>query len=296
MPTPQPGIFIEGSSHHYYLEYVLNADIGRDAVCRTLTEIQSGDGTVNQVIGFGPQIWSEVSPEEVPVGFKSFDVIEGVEGFRNPATQRDLFFWLHGPNIDDVFDRALDIQKILSPIARLELDERGFTYHDARDLIGFIDGTANPKDDKARLAALVPDGEPGAGGSFVLSQKWVHDLDKFKAMAVPEQEAVIGRTKADSIELEGDAMPDNSHVSRTDVSEDGVPLKIYRRSAPFGSVREKGLYFLAFSCAIHRFDIQLQRMFGVSGDGPYDRIIEFSQPLTSSYWFAPSQECIADIL
>ncbi len=87
-------------------------------------------------------------------------------------------------------------------------------------------------------------------------------------------------------------MPADSHVSRTDVTQDGVALKIYRRSAPFGTVGEHGLYFLAFSCDPARFDVLLARMFGASDDGVHDRLTEFSRPVTSSYWFAPSEESL----
>jgi porphyrinogen peroxidase len=299
MPTPQTGIFTEGSSHHYYLEYTLTANTTADQIRKALMVVVSGKSSVaagvNMVIGFGPGLWAQLSPEETLNDFMDFEAIEGLADYRIPATQRDLFFWLHGSNLDDTFDRALEVQSVLKPLAELALDERGFTYHDSRDLTGFIDGSANPKDDDARLAALVPGGEVGAGGAFVLSQKWVHDLEAFHALPDCEQEAIIGRTKPDSIELEGDAMPPDSHVSRTDVTEDGVAMKIYRRSAPFGSVSEKGLYFLSFSCAVHRFDVQLRRMFGVSGDGLHDRIVEFSKPVTSSYWFAPSKESLAAI-
>ncbi len=104
---------------------------------------------------------------------------------------------------------------------------------------------------------------------------------------------MIGRTKADSIELEGDAMPATSHVSRTDVKLNGVAQKIYRRSVPFGGVAEHGLYFLAFSCDLARFDVQLRRMFGVSDDGLRDRLTEFSRPVTGSYWFAPAADELA---
>ncbi len=141
--------------------------------------------------------------------------------------------------------------------------------------------------------ALVPQGQPGAGGAFVLSQKWVHDLEAFGALPVAEQERVIGRSKADSIELEGAAMPADSHVSRSDVTLDGVAQKIYRRSTPFGGVAEHGLYFLAFSCELSRFEVQLRRMFGVSGDGLHDRLMAFSRPLTGSYWFAPAEDDLA---
>ena len=104
-------------------------------------------------------------------------------------------------------------------------------------------------------AALVPDGETSAGGAFVVTQKWVHDLPKFEALPVGDQERVTGRTKPDSIELEGDAMPPDSDVSRTDVKLHGTALKIFRRSAPFGGAGEKALYFIAFSCDPMRFDV-----------------------------------------
>ena len=138
----------------------------------------------------------------------------------------------------------------------------------------------------------MPAGLPGPGGAFVLSQKWVHDLEAFRALPVAEQERVIGRTRADSIELEGAAMPADSHVSRTDVKLDGVAQKIYRRSTPFGGVAEHGLYFLAFSCELSRFELQLRRMFGASEDGLCDRLTGFSRPTTGSYWFAPAEDAL----
>ena len=297
MSNPQPAIFVEDTPHHHYLEYAVDPaadlDVVRAAVAEAAAAIKSG-GPVNTVVAFGPDLWARLGG--VAVDVTGFETISGVDGYTAPATQRDLFFWIHGAAVDDNLDRAFAVQAALGKIADLQLDERGFVYHDSRDLIGFVDGSANPEDAAAREAALIPDGQPGAGGSIVLSQRWNHDLEKFATLPVKEQERVIGRTKAESIELEGDAMPDDSHVSRTDVSEDGVALKIYRRSAPFGKVGVHGLYFLAFACAQHRIDIQLQRMFGLAGDGLHDRIIEFSTADTGSYWFAPSEDDLAAVL
>jgi putative iron-dependent peroxidase len=121
-------------------------------------------------------------------------------------------------------------------------------------------------------------------------------LPKFASKTIKEQEAIVGRTKEESIELEGDAMPMNSHVSRTDVSVDGVAQKIYRRSFPYGNVREHGLFFLAFSCQQSRFRIQLERMYGLTEDGVSDRILEFSKAVTGAYWYAPSQEDLFESL
>jgi len=292
MATPQPGIFIEGSGHHHYLEYTVAADGDANDIIAAVTDL-SGIGqspATNIVIAFGATLWARLSPAAMPGGLSPFEAIQGADGHAIPATQRDLFVWIHGAELDDVFDTALRVQGHITPVADLAFEERGFIRPESRDLTGFIDGSANPKDNARHQAVLIPDGQTGAGGAFVLTQQWLHDLGAFNALAQTAQEQIIGRTKPDSIELEGDAMAPDSHVSRTDVSEDGVAQKIYRRSAPFGSAGRHGLYFLAFSCAVHRFDVQLRRMFGVAGDGQHDRLIEFSKPLSSAYWFAPSGE------
>ncbi|MBC8337580.1 MAG: Dyp-type peroxidase [Rhodospirillales bacterium] len=299
MTTAQPGIFIEGSGHHHYLEYTVPPGGDPDAMKAAVAEVAALAARPvpgqSAVLAFGPDLWKRLSPGAAPEGLRPIKAIEGAGGHVMPATQRDLFVWIHGARLDDVFETALAVQNILKPVTELALDDRGFVYHDSRDLTGFIDGSANPKDDARFEAALIPEGQTGAGGAFVLTQQWVHDLDAFNALPQVEQERIIGRTKPDSIELEGDAMPPNSHVARTDVTEDGVAMKIYRRSAPFGSAGRHGLYFLAFACDLHRFDVQLLRMFGVSGDGEHDRLIEFSKPVTSSYWFAPSIEDLASL-
>lgn len=298
MASPQSGIFVEASTQHHFLEYSVGPDDNKEELRRAVAEALSGVSDLaggaqsNLVIAFGPALWNVLAPGDAPDGLRPFEPIRGPGEYGVPSTQRAILIWVHGSKLDVNLDRALEVHRHLVSVARLELDERGFTYHDSRDLTGFIDGTANPKGEAARAAALVPSSEPGAGGAFVLSQRWVHDLASFHALPVAEQERVIGRTKPDSVELEGEAMPADSHVSRTDVAQDGVALKIYRRSVPFGLVGEHGLYFLAFSCDPVRFEVLLARMFGASGDGAHDRLTEFSRPVTSSYWFAPSEESL----
>ena len=245
------------------------------------------------VAAFGHRLWSTLAPDSVPADLRDFETIRGVDGHVAPATQCDLWIWLQGVGEDENVARALALHAALRGDFELALEQPGFTYFESRDLIDFEDGTANPKGDDARTeAAVVPEG-PGAGGSIVLVQRWVHDLDRFASLDVAAQEAVIGRTKADSIELEGDEMPPDSHVSRTDVKKDGVALKVYRRSAPYATLARHGLYFLAFARARERHQIQLERMFGVSGDGLHDRLIEFSRADTGSYLFAPGERALA---
>ncbi|MFT5887939.1 MAG: putative iron-dependent peroxidase [Zhongshania sp.] len=131
--------------------------------------------------------------------------------------------------------------RALSSVAILQLGKIGFVYKDSRDLSGFIDGTENPKDRGQRTVALIPEGEVGAGGSFVMSQQWVHNLAAFHQLSDSEQELVIGRTKPDSVELDDERMPENFHVSRSDVKINGESQKLYRRSLPYGGVQQHGL-------------------------------------------------------
>ena len=295
--APQAGIFSEGRTDFYYLEYQLQPDAATDDVRRAIASALAiqGESTAETVIAFGKDAWDRVNPAWRPEGLRDFSTLSGVDGCSVPSTQRDLLFWIQSQRRDVNMQVALAIHSFMRSVGELKLDLAGFQYLDSRDLIGFIDGTANPKEEKAREAALIPEGQTGAGGSFVLSQQWVHNLPAFNSLSHSEQERVVGRTKPDSIELEGDAMPPTSHVSRTDYKENGKALKIVRRSAPYGTVREHGLYFLAFSCELYRFQVLLERMFGVAGDGVSDHLIRYSQPVTSSYWFAPSREALLQV-
>jgi putative iron-dependent peroxidase len=296
MPSPQTAIFRVGTAHHHYLEYKLAGDAGawRSALGAALDGARPTGAAA--VVAFSRRTWSALAPHEVPARLADFAALDGPRGHRMPATQSDVFVWLQADRIDHCTDGALAIHAALKATATLAFEERGYQYHRSRDLTGFEDGTANPKGTLRLAAALVPDGETGAGGSYVLAQQWVTDTAKFSALPLAEQEAVIGRSKAESIELEGDAMPPDSHVARTDVEVAGVAQKIWRRSAPFGGAQRHGLYFLAFACDPGRFDIQLRRMLGLAPDGRHDRLLEFSTPMTGSYWFAPSEPALAKAL
>ncbi len=291
MSLPQPGIFVEGSRKHIFLEFE-RADATDDAALRgalgrAIAATQAADGRLlHAVWAFGPDCWAALSAQR-PAGLKAFTPV-GSGAAQAPASQRSILLWLHGDDDSALFDAALAASEALAAAVSLALELKGFVYHDSRDLSGFIDGTENPKGEGQRKVALIPEGQPGAGGSFVLSQQWQHSLQAFRALPQSEQEKVIGRTKPDSIELEGEALPIDAHVSRSDVKIDGRAQKLYRRSVPYGGVSQHGLYFLAFSAEIERYEHILASMFGQSEDGVVDRLTEFSRPLTGSYWFAPA--------
>ena len=295
----QKDIFISGSKSSHFLEYQVPADVDPGELrtrLRAIDSRRSPEEGIHLVMSFGSDLWEKLSPDTQIEGLRPFTGINGVLGLTAPATQCDLFLWIHSSDRSDAFDLATAAHDLLAPLAELQLEVDGFHYHESRDLTGFEDGTGNPKDEAQQGAALIPAGQPGEGGSFVLAQKWVHNLSAFNEEAETDQEKIIGRTKKESIELTGDEMPENSHVSRTDVKIDGEAMKIFRRSFPYGSMTERGLLFLGFSCDLFRFDIQLRRMYGLTDDGIHDKLIEFSKAISGSYTFAPSRADLNTIL
>jgi len=253
-------------------------------------------GGVNLVLAFGADLWRVLAPSDVPLGLGSFQPIGRLGGQHAPAAQHDLWLWINGSSQDVVFEHTRAASKAIEGVAELASEQVAFVHRDSRDLTGFIDGTANPSLLDAPIAALVPDGQPGAGGSHVLAMRWVHDLDSFDALPTVEQEEVFGRTKADSTELADDVKPSTAHIARVEIEDAaGVELPIYRRSVPYGTVAEHGLYFVAFSADRARFDTMLGRMFGVSGDGLHDRLTDFSRPVSGAYYYAPPLNVLADL-
>ena len=288
MSTHQAGIFQEGTRHHIFLEFAIpNAPRVLPRRAPVTIPVDAG----HQVVAFGPALVEALEGVGAPSGDFGFAALDGLDGMGAPATQRDLFVWLHGDRRDELFARALEWRDALAGVGEIAHEDHGFLFRDSRDLTGFVDGSANPKAD-ARMAAALVGGGAHAGGSFVLAQRWVHDLDRFGALPVDDQERVIGRTKRDSIELTGNAMPPDSHVSRTDLERDGRAVKIYRRSSPVGGVRDAGLYFLAFGAEAARFRWLLESMFGRTGDGLRDRLLDFSRPVTGSFFYAPPAEAL----
>ena len=246
----------------------------------------------NLVVGFRPGLWAELCPDHAPVDAADFEPIVGPDGFVMPADQHDLWFWIHGPGPDVAFDLARTVTRELQTLARIATEQASFVYHASQDLTGFEDGTENPPLDEAVSVATIDDGQPGAGGSIVLLQRWVHDLDGFQALDVAAQEQVIGRTLADSEELADDIQPRTSHVSRVVVEdEEGDELEVFRRSTAFGGPLEHGLQFLAFSTDQARLQTMLERMAGV-GDGIRDRLTEYSTPTASAWYVAPPVELL----
>jgi len=185
-------------------------------------------------------------------------------------------------------------------VAVIVADEvHGFRYFDERDLLGFVDGTENPVGRAAGVAALTGDADPDfTGGSYVIVQKYLHDMDAWNALPVEEQEKVIGRTKLSDIEMPDDVKPANSHVALNTIEDpDGTERQILRANMPFGEVGrgEFGTYYIAYAATPSVTEQMLVNMFIGNPPGNYDRILDFSTAVTGSLFFAPSADFLDDI-
>ena len=295
MHVVQSGVFALGTGSHSYLEFDLLESADPDVLVRAianLREPRTTTGGVNLVVGFRPSLWRGVRPQEIPEAVTDFEQdVRGVDGYRRPATQHDLWLWAAGHAYDKVFDVTKEAVRALAGLATLALEVAGWTYRENRDLTGFIDGTKNPSLLEAPEVALVPDGTPGAGGSVVLVQKWLHDSAAFEALSVEEQEKVFGRTKEKSIELPEEVSGPTAHVPRTTIEEHGVEQHIFRRNTPFGTAAEHGTMFIGFSRDQHRLARMLNRMAGAE-DGIRDALTRYTNAVSGAYYFVPSVEAL----
>ncbi|RZQ76502.1 Dyp-type peroxidase [Vibrio vulnificus] len=248
------------------------------------------DAELTLSIAFSKSFWQQLDML-MPAELIDFPVL-GEGEIVAPSTDVDVLLHCHSQRHDLHFYL---LRKLLSEVAEdvTVVDETyGYRYLDSRDMTMFVDGTENPKAEKRAEVALIPDGE-FAGGSYVMVQRFEHNLPAWNRLNVSAQEKVIGRTKPDSIEL--DDVPAASHVGRVDIKEEGKGLKIVRHSLPYGSVTgAHGLLFIAYCHTLHNFKAMLESMYGVT-DGKTDQLLRFTKAVTGAYFFAPSKEMLASI-
>jgi len=291
MRHPQPGIFALGTASHAYLEFDasdlhLRADLVR--AIASMREPRTTMGGVNLVVGFRPELWREVAPDDAPTGAEGFNAdLVGSDGFVMPATQHDAVLWLSGSAYDVIFDVSRTAIAELAGTASVAEETSSWPYRHDRDLTGFIDGTENPTLIHAPELAVMGEDDAGAGGTLLLLQKWAHDANAWEALSEADQERTIGRAKLDSVELED--KPPDSHVASTDQDRFG---KIFRRNMPYGTVTDHGTMFVGFSAEQKPLAEMLMSMAGLGGGGTRDALTRYTQPLTGAYYFVPSTESL----
>jgi porphyrinogen peroxidase len=292
METAQAGIFAMGDAAHGFFEFTLRPGADAAAVATALVgvrEPRSTVGGVNRVIGFRPSLWSKIAPKDAAKDVRDFQPIRGVDGYSMPATQADIWVWFSAASYDIVFDMGKEAVASIAQHAELTREVRGWSYRHNRDLTGFEDGTENPTLDAAPEIVVIDNG-PAACGSILLFQMWQHRGNAFYDLPEKKQEAVIGRTKPDSIEFEEAKMPADSHVSRTTLDVDGKEFKIFRRNVPYGTVSDHGTLFIGFCAQQMPLQRMLEQMAGIGG--PRDALTLYTDALTGAYYFIPSIQAL----
>lgn len=246
------------------------------------------------VMGIGCNAWQLLGlPERLPKELENFAPVTGAR-HTAVATRGDLHFHLRGINESICLDMAADIAKVLAPVAECVEEVHGFRYWDGRSIFGFVDGTENPKGAQRAYFGLIGNEDAAyKGGSYLFVQKYIHDLNAFKALPVEEQENVFGRYKQSDVEMPDDVKPKNSHSALANVGDD---LKVIRDNMPFGnmSTNEMGTYFIAYASTFSTVKKMLDNMFIGDPPGNYDRLLDFSTAKTGSLFFVPTLDMLDD--
>jgi putative iron-dependent peroxidase len=253
-------------------------------------EFRDLEAGLSCVMGIGSDAWDRLFGNPRPAELHPFREFRA--GSRHAvATPGDLLFHIRAKRMDLCFEIAAQIMAKLGDAVTAVDEVHGFRYFDDRDLLGFVDGTENPRGQAVIEAALIgAEDSAFAGGSYVITQKYLHDLDGWNALSTEAQERIIGRTKLADIELDDSIKPTSAHNALTTITENGTELQIVRDNMPFGQVGsgEFGTYFIGYCRTPRVTEQMIENMFIGRPPGNYDRILDFSRAVTGTLFFVPS--------
>ncbi len=294
MSQVQSGILPEHCRAAIWLEATVQGEISAlGESCRKFNEQllalqqQFPDIHLGAAVAFGNDLWRDLSGGQGAEELKNFTPLgKGLA----PATQRDVLIHIMSLRHDVNFSVAKATLAAFGDSLKVEEEIHGFRWVEDRDLSGFVDGTENPAGDEFRREVAIINGGVDDGGSYVMVQRWEHNMKALDRMKIQDQEKLFGRTKEANEEMEPEDRPVTSHLTRVDLKEDGKSLKIVRQSLPYGTASGvNGLYFCSYCARLYNIEKQLLSMFGDT-DGKRDGILRFTQPVTGGYYFAPSVE------
>lgn len=299
LPVPQP-VLGPLTRAAIFLVVTVNPDAESYATMRSFcgdlagliraVEFRDIDAGLTCIVGFGSDAWGRLFGNPRPAELHPFREFHA--GNRHAvATPGDVLFHIRAGRMDICFELATQIMDRIRGAVAIADEVQGFRYFEDRDLIGFVDGTENPRGSLALQAALVGDEDANfAGGSYVLVQKYLHDMKGWNALSTEAQELIIGRKKLSDIELDDTTKPASAHSALTVIEEGGKELKILRDNMPFGQPGrgEFGTYFIGYSRTPRVTELMLENMFIGRPPGNYDRLLDFSLAVTGGLFFAPS--------
>ena len=280
MNSAQPGILLPPPNHARYLAFSLG---DRSSLAERLLALRDWADGEKTVVGFGQSLIGAL--DAVIPGMKSFPLLTAPGLKINPAPEA-LWVWLRGDDRGEILHRSRRITQSLSPAFVLQENWDAFKYAEGRDLSGYEDGTENPTDEDASKAAIIGIEQPTlTGSSFVATQRWIHNFERFEAMPGETQDNTIGRRQSDNEEL--DDAPPSAHVKRTAQESFSPEAFVLRRSMPWVDGNNGGLMFVAFGHSFYAFEAQLRRMIGEE-DGVVDALFNFTQPVSGAYFWCPA--------
>src|SRR5271167_433 len=260
-------------------------------------EFRNIEAGLSCVMGIGSDAWDRLFGAPRPAKLHPFREI--LAGPRHAvSTPGDLLFHIRAKHVDLCFELAAQIMTRIGSAVAAADEVHGFRYFDERDLVGFVDGTENPRGDAVADAALVGDEDPAfARGSYVIVPKYLHDLAAWNALPTEAQERIIGRRKLSDIELDDSVNPTSAHSALTTIVQDGKEVKILRDNMPFGrpTQGEFGTYFIGYSRSPSSTELMLENMFVGRPPGNYDRLLDFSRAVTGNLFFVPSASFLEDV-
>jgi putative iron-dependent peroxidase len=302
MANPQPAILVNLEKHQWYVHMSRTEGADLAVIKQALRDLRAHcqpEGVaveVNLCLLFGPTLLADLT-DDIPEDFQPYPGYTSPDGKVAKGTQEELLLWMHSADKDRLWEAQYAFRTAVAGHMNVARETIAWIYRNSLDLTGFIDGTGNPKPEEQYDRAIVPAGRPGAGGSFCIAQRWVHDLNYFNGLSLEDQEATFGRKKADSVRL--DVQPPRSHLSHVELREgqtaDASKPKrgeMVRRSTPYafhdGTV---GLYFMGFCKEQAPMRERMEAIYGLNGQ-PRDALTDYSTPASGSFYFAPAVETL----
>lgn len=312
MATVQPAVLNRNmGANQWYLHFRREEGADMNVIRKSIQDFRSTCATqqINLCLGFGPEMLPDLT-DDLPEDFQSYPGYSSVDGSERmaKATQEEMLVWINHPEQGTLWKSQFDLRNVLEGHMRLQRETPTFIWANSLDMTGFQDGAGNPEPERDVEVASVPEGAPGAGGCHLIAQRWIHDLKGFHALPIAEQEGVFGRTKEANERMS--TQPSHSHLAHVelrdgDTGDDSKPKRaeISRRSTPYafpapptGGDGINGLYFIGFCAEQAPLRERMEAMYDVNGTiGVRDKLTDFSNPASGSFYFAPSVEVLDSI-